>query len=154
MRGRLRDGVLMRSKIRTTPAYAGKTARHAPCTPRGWDHPRVCGEDRSLSMPTRTSEGPPPRMRGRQSQWRKTPMRQGTTPAYAGKTLGCRGAPPARWDHPRVCGEDREQRNEFNLGEGPPPRMRGRRSTTSNDVKPLAILDTTASAATQDHKRA
>ena len=50
------------------------------------------------------------------------------TPAHAGKTC------PPLWyiysieDHPRACGENRNNLHIYNPGTGSPPRMRGKRS--------------------------
>ena len=50
----------------------------------------------------------------------------GITPAYAGKRQ--RRATACTWlrDHPRVCGEKRENRMSKVYSRGSPPRMRGK----------------------------
>ena len=126
MRGRLRDGVLMRSKIRTTPAYAGKTEINRLLSVNDPDHPRVCGEDRSTRSLYSAGVGPPPRMRGRPQSVDAYPNIGGTTPAYAGKTVTVAKNAYAAGDHPRVCGEDAWVSRRATCTLGPPPRMRGR----------------------------
>ena len=68
------------------PAYAGSTAtttiRCAPCR----DHPRVCGEHGSKTMPPGWHEGSSPRMRGARSTERAFEPVAGIIPAYAGST--------------------------------------------------------------------
>ena len=130
MRGRLATDLKGTTIRGTTPAYAGKTCCRCARAGRRWDHPRVCGEDAWRCSGLVGVPGPPPRMRGRHTRQDNETLRPGTTPAYAGKTHLCGGSCTMSGDHPRVCGEDREQRNEFNLGEGPPPRMRGRLGRT------------------------
>ena len=76
-----------------------------PCTLTR-DHPRVCGEDVLDSIIDGSYQGPPPRMRGRQTSvfLNTVPLR--TTPAYAGKTTERVHRHIEHRDHPRVCGED------------------------------------------------
>ena len=89
-----------------TPACAGKTATgHAiPC--RGWDHPRVCGEN----SPTGFS----------------VPSSRRITPACAGKTSSAKGTVRAEKDHPRVCGENLCAAHVESGRQGSPPRVRGK----------------------------
>ena len=50
-----------------TPACAGKTVRQDLDHPEAWDHPRVCGENRSSRVSRSRSKGSPPRVRGKRS---------------------------------------------------------------------------------------
>ena len=90
------------------------------------DHPRVCGEERTMWETQKPPVGSPPRMRGRGGAQRTTSHYKGITPAYAGKRALSYLKPTRRRDHPRVCGE------EYNAVDmqadylGSPPRMRGR----------------------------
>ena len=138
----------------TTPAHAGKTFEVVSRSTFMRDHPRACGEDMPTSSRSSMAHGPPPRMRGRRTANCRRRRRPGTTPAHAGKTqnnLRHTSPPP---DHPRACGEDGCFECGVSCEGGPPPRMRGRHSLTWSNVPPLAILDTTASAAWQGQKRA
>ena len=49
----------------------------------------------------------------------------GITPACAGNTGRSGGIGPIIWDHPRVCGEYKEDDIEIALDQGSPPRVRG-----------------------------
>ena len=69
-----------------TPACAGKTMLAFPLYRHKEDHPRMCGENNSLTQTTTVSKGSPPHVRGK-------PRRSGLpflvfriTPACAGKT--------------------------------------------------------------------
>ena len=53
-------------------------------------------------------------------------MRQGNTPAYAGKTVSILKFLLLSQKHPRVCGEDVAILAKGNWLEETPPRMRGR----------------------------
>ena len=52
---------------------------------------------------------------------------EGITPAYAGKTLRNISRSGKISDHPRVCGENGENKSSDNAKQGSPPRMRGKR---------------------------
>ena len=52
------------------------------------------------------AEGSPPRMRGKPTLERVADKAFGITPAHAGKTESLQALGHARWDHPRVCGEN------------------------------------------------
>ena len=53
----------------------------------------------------------------------------GTTPAHAGKTSQSSTRLCMMTDHPRACGEDFAACGDLVGLAGPPPRMRGRRTT-------------------------
>ena len=91
---------------RITPACAGKTATgHAiPC--RGWDHPRVCGENVYIVHIVPCDKGSPPRVRGKPAHSPRLAERRRITPACAGKTIHRLGVDAYFEDHPRVCGEN------------------------------------------------
>ena len=69
------------------------------------DHPRVCGEKDSWHYADYYTKGSPPRVRGKVFYSFLLPSSSGITPACAGKRIQISAASPARWDHPRVCGE-------------------------------------------------
>ena len=65
-------------------------------------------------------------MRGKHSIKRKRNEIFRITPAHAGKTL-CKGETLRdKEDHPRACGENDTADNFICLGQGSPPRMRGK----------------------------
>ena len=90
---------------RITPARAGKSSRTPPALRGGKDHPRVCGEKRLVQWGRTTILGSPPHVRGKVHSQDCVLLRQGITPAYAGKSVHPSQPFIARWDHPRVCGE-------------------------------------------------
>ena len=45
----LRD-VLVPKPLGITPAYAGKSRCGSSASPRGWEHPRICGEKASMPL--------------------------------------------------------------------------------------------------------
>ena len=51
---------------------------------------------------------------------------RGITPAYAGKSTRWAASRQPSGDHPRVCGEKRENGRFLGIPEGSPPRMRGK----------------------------
>ena len=87
MRGK---DLVLRSKhleIGITPAYAGKsgTAVLSDFGPK--DHPRVCGEKPFRSNHSTTSEGSPPRVRGKARLHTQLDDQGRITPACAGKSV-------------------------------------------------------------------
>ena len=88
-----------------TPAYAGK--RLSPvCQKLGTeDHPRLCGEKRTLSVDGTRLWGSPPPMRGKVFQSFTQSPNFGITPAYAGKSKFIELEEKKVEDHPRLCGE-------------------------------------------------
>ena len=53
-------------------------------------------------------------------------IRNGITPAYAGKRLSSARYMRYRQDHPRLCGEKVTDEGNIVTGEGSPPPMRGK----------------------------
>ena len=90
------------------------------------DHPRVCGEKISQTVPHLFRLGSPPRMRGKGIKQRNSRVAMGITPAYAGKRECPTEGAPAAGDHPRVCGEKSQFVVIAPRYMGSPPRMRGK----------------------------
>ena len=67
-------------------------------------------------------------MRGRLNDGQSQNVRQGNTPAYAGKTAILSAIRTTRKKHPRVCGEDAQTQAPQIAIRETPPRMRGRHS--------------------------
>ena len=65
MRGKGKIGVVIRTRPRITPAYAGKRTRQRKRQRAERDHPRVCGEKKKMNMRKDKRMGSPPRMRGK-----------------------------------------------------------------------------------------
>ena len=93
---------------RITPAHAGKSDTCPIRSGDSRDHPRACGEKLNCSLNGFAIRGSPPRMRGKALRRGASLFRNGITPAHAGKSslpsIYCRGS----WDHPRACGEKRQ----------------------------------------------
>ena len=65
-------------------------------------------------------------MRGKVVQRSMFAAYLGITPAHAGKSSACLISSPARWDHPRPCGEKRGRPRALLHLPGSPPPMRGK----------------------------
>ena len=111
--------------VRITPACAGNRHRCAWAISNTEDHPRVCGEQWSITMVSPVATGSPPRVRGTDAWVRHSGARQGITPACAGNSP--MPSPPRRSgeDHPRVCGEQAGPGGQTGQEAGSPPRVRG-----------------------------
>ena len=105
MRGKAYDEEHVPYGERITPAYAGKSTIISHRAYLRRDHPRVCGEKRTLARCRRFVLGSPPRMRGKGDRTKRPHYHGRITPAYAGKS----DSTATNWlnteDHPRVCGE-------------------------------------------------
>ena len=120
--------------IRITPAGAGKTNARRLSRKTCQDHPRRCGENcRGYSVKTQT-QGSPPQVRGKPQQGCRTRRCGGITPAGAGKTPLARNKRPPVWDHPRRCGENRQDDELREKEIGSPPQVRGKRPTAGYTV--------------------
>ena len=125
-----------------TPAYAGKSGKHALYTYRVRDHPRLCGEkDKSGTVAL---------------------IEDRITPAYAGKRVQRSSHTPDRQDHPRLCGEKLNGTNGAECVIGSPPPMRGKEHYSMNVLADYGITPAYAgkssyffcqSAADWDHPR-
>ena len=109
-----------------TPACAGKRQARRSVHDSRRDHPRVCGEKRSIWARGSVRRGSPPRVRGKVCVIGRAARVGGITPACAGKSI--RNAPSSVLfgDHPRVCGEKFFPKGLQIGGEGSPPRVRGK----------------------------
>ena len=107
------------------PAYAGNTAVSVASWVSVGDHPRVCGEHSVETLKKSASAGSSPRMRGTRRDMDPVQPAAGIIPAYAGNTPRCTSGAPARWDHPRVCGEHSSDGLSSSGMSGSSPRMRG-----------------------------
>ena len=65
MRGKVVQLFDLLLRVRITPAYAGKSQRHADTADRHEDHPRLCGEKALLRCVVCGRRGSPPPMRGK-----------------------------------------------------------------------------------------
>ena len=113
------------SRVRITPACAGRSKRIAPKKPSEKDHPCVCGEKRYRRLSRRINRGSPPRVRGEVSLRAPRSLYTRITPACAGRSESARRTGPPNGDHPRVCGEKNYLRATTCSAVGSPPRVRG-----------------------------
>ena len=86
VRGKLELHAEVMQHFGITPACAGKTWRCSYCLPLKRDHPRVCGENKYFLKSLDKMKGSPPRVRGKHSVMLSCKLREGITPACAGKT--------------------------------------------------------------------
>ena len=105
MRGKELISAAAQNSCRITPAYAGKRLPSGNFTDTIRDHPRLCGEKRSIYSFGQSLIGSPPPMRGKVNRFRLFKNRIRITPAYAGKSYQQRNRRSEAWDHPRLCGE-------------------------------------------------
>ena len=105
MRGIHHAGHLGRTELGITPAHAGNTNESGVYSLVFGDHPRACGEYRSLRGQRMHGTGSPPRMRGIRAVARKSFAAAGITPAHAGNTILNLDRGNTAEDHPRACGE-------------------------------------------------
>ena len=126
VRGKGLSQAIVSSRVRITPACAGKSYLFNMERRLQRDHPRVCGEKGALIADEAGVQGSPPRARGKVFLRFLAGEEYGITPACAGK----RRCEPKRLcagrDHPRVCGEKVVRVSETNRTGGSPPRVRGK----------------------------
>ena len=110
---------------RIIPADAGSTcsALSARCSP--WDHPRGCGEHKSVELVFVPVAGSSPRMRGAHPNHHPRSDSRRIIPADAGSTCPVVRMIHRRKDHPRGCGEHTDSICEYCSMAGSSPRMRG-----------------------------
>ena len=86
-RGKVEDMRKAGLNPRITPAWAGKSRRHAESRTKSKDHPRVGGEKLKQRMCSTAIAGSPPRGRGKDKLNVREDFAPGITPAWAGKRL-------------------------------------------------------------------
>ena len=95
----------------------------------------MCGENSFSAGVSGGCKGSPPRVRGKRYLPKSSAFRAGITPACAGKTLAELFVCIPVEDHPRVCGENDRVRRVIRVGEGSPPRVRGKRAALNSRKK-------------------
>ena len=73
-------------RIGIIPALAGNTPATPTTTPTRRDHPRACGEHKSVALYVRQYVGSSPRLRGTHARFLPARTRRGIIPALAGNT--------------------------------------------------------------------
>ena len=126
MRGKACSHAHAHHERRITPAHAGKRGALFAKEDKPLDHPRACGEKLQIQVYNVQLLGSPPRMRGKGLMGNRPDVASGITPAHAGKSIFYSFLLYMLWDHPRACGEKRQNRIVGYKGKGSPPRMRGK----------------------------
>ena len=126
MRGKATAGTVGNPAPGITPAHAGKRRRSFSGLRTEKDHPRTCGEKRTLRSVRRLRVGSPPHMRGKARRRTQSSLQGRITPAHAGKRSGSRGIQGGQKDHPRTCGEKTPAEVAAVAEIGSPPHMRGK----------------------------
>ena len=129
MRGALLSMKAGDTSVRIIPADAGSTSFVLARISLRKDHPRGCGEHRSLLFAKQSAQGSSPRMRGAQSRFLSTLRPAGIIPADAGSTSPASGESILTGDHPRGCGEHHSAFIGLRSSGGSSPRMRGAHSS-------------------------
>ena len=170
-RGRLVFLDLQREGLRNTPACAGKTCSRALARYSISKHPRMRGEDSTMTELLISAPETPPHARGRREDAhdieraiRNTPAcagktgcdgtrsttHQGNTPACAGKTGRRLRLRRPRWKHPRMRGEDVIWRFRSSRSLETPPHARGRQLL---NLKSLTQIRNTPACAGKTNRR-
>ena len=161
-RGKANLHILAVSRLRITPAWAGKSRTASHPSKDNMDHPRMGGEKTEDEFLAAVAKGSPPHGRGKGKNKRALQSKRRITPAWAGKS-GCRPAwVSGSGDHPRMGGEKilRQILRPPVLGSPPhgrgkaalrpgapgPPRITPAWAGKSHDVEIIAIP-------VQDHPR-
>ena len=126
MRGKGYDVVSRLCRVRITPACAGKRDKTGWTTTCPRDHPRMCGEKVAMVTTAVSTPGSPPHVRGKGADEQGVGGVAGITPAYAGKRVRCSQQALPCTDHPRMCGEKRQDRLDYYVPQGSPPHVRGK----------------------------
>ena len=142
------------TKVRNTPAYAGKTPEEVQSDGFSGKHPRLRGEDAPFAWPATSRPETPPLTRGRHEHGFNLRPLRGNTPAYAGKTFRTSSIVGSERKHPRLRGEDFVARDTNRRAVETPPLTRGRRAhvreeETSNGNTPAYAGKTLANSQPQ-----
>ena len=127
VRGKRDASFLLPAAKGLIPACAGKTRNSIQPNPQHRAHPRVCGENVSVVKARLSSVGSSPRVRGKLPWPPRVPSLRRLIPACAGKTEGLLRSDTSTRAHPRVCGENCQQRSPKRAARGSSPRVRGKR---------------------------
>ena len=142
VRGKPEVGYQKNADPRITPAGAGKTLGIDLAMTEDKDHPRRCGENKSIFLHCSAL----PRI----------------TPAGAGKTGSVSERVKAAKDHPRRCGENNVFPYDEIIAQGSPPQVRGKRKHAAAERRSQGITPAGAgktiiahlnSSCNQDHPR-
>ena len=122
------------------PACAGSRSRLRQTAMTRRDHPRVCGEQTSALTPYWAYSGSSPRVRGAVTYSVELELRNGIIPACAGSSRLTRRSRCSSRDHPRVCGEQVDERVHDCVPPGSSPRVRGAACASIQDRERTGII--------------
>ena len=125
-RGKLRSEKVAKTAVRNIPACAGKTGKPAPSSKLVQEHPRVRGENSTITSFTCLITGTSPRARGKQPKSVSMENLIRNIPACAGKTLRYCFRGRICQEHPRVRGENVLNMITHTFKDGTSPRARGK----------------------------
>ena len=125
VRGTRRVRILIGLRTGIIPACAGNTRSASSPRTAIRDHPRVCGEHKSVCTPPTSCSGSSPRVRGTLEAGTYVFEADGIIPACAGNTRCSRPSRRCCRDHPRVCGEHSANAYMEQATSGSSPRVRG-----------------------------
>ena len=124
-RGTRRQNNCLSNFGRFIPAWAGNATHRKPNKPQAAVHPRVGGERRPYSIPSRRKPGSSPRGRGTRWGGQQGPAVTRFIPAWAGNAKPVLSAVSAAPVHPRVGGERISTHSADDNAIGSSPRGRG-----------------------------
>ena len=110
---------------RFIPACAGNSGMTDVSRTAGSVHPRVCGEQSERTCISRVGDGSSPRVRGTGADVHVAHVQRRFIPACAGNSPVVTPLMSKRTVHPRVCGEQRHDRDGRAKDPGSSPRVRG-----------------------------
>ena len=125
-RGKVRFVPLLAVLVGITPAWAGKSVLVKTFLSVFGDHPRVGGEKKKWLLCRTSTQGSPPRGRGKAAVASSPQLWSGITPAWAGKSGTSNYYGILCEDHPRVGGEKVTDKLDRERAVGSPPRGRGK----------------------------
>ena len=122
------------------PACAGSSCSTYESANKMWDHPRVCGEQSSVTFDAYHAPGSSPRVRGAVTYSVELEVRNGIIPACAGSRCTFASWSRRCGDHPRVCGEQSSSWRLMPTRRGSSPRVRGAAFCRLKRLKAVGII--------------
>ena len=122
------------------PGYAGRTGRRPSCSAAPRAHPRLRGEDQLTQMQERVSAGSSPATRGGLNDRVEVVKTLGLIPGYAGRTNPARSSTARTRAHPRLRGEDAEERMPAKSRTGSSPATRGGHQALREVPGPVGLI--------------
>ena len=140
MRGKLFSIIPNIARKGLIPACAGKTLIAAQIQGLAGAHPRVCGENAVRAARALKVAGSSPRVRGKLAACVPQVAADGLIPACAGKTQSVLLLLLSQRAHPRVCGENIEERDGQIRPSGSSPRVRGKLSAVIKELGTAGLI--------------